>query len=65
MNTPEFEHPQLNTPDYDEIKTIIRQAPLTWLPGILVEVAKECKRRRVFKILIHEFIEQWERGYKE
>jgi hypothetical protein len=36
-------------PGYEEITGWIQRVPMTWLPGILIRVVKQCVVRTVFK----------------
>jgi len=36
-------------PGYEEITGWIGRVPMTWLPGILASVTKQCVARKVFK----------------
>lgn len=39
-----------NLPDYEVLIASIRAAPLTWLPGLCLEILTECDRREVFAV---------------
>ena len=34
---------------YEELKEEIRDAPITWLPALFVEIVKACEERVVFQ----------------
>lgn len=38
-----------NELSYTELEQQLKQAPLTWLPGLLYTLVTECVRRRVFQ----------------
>lgn len=38
-----------NEPGYEELEQQLRQAPLTWLPGLLFTLVMVCVRQQIFQ----------------
>lgn len=34
---------------FNEIKEVLKQVPITWLPALIVFLARQCKTRAVFR----------------